>query len=79
MLATIAAHTNQLANADGCTIYEYDAATEEFRLLRASDDFAPEFVEAIRQRAIPKGEGIMSRAAALRESVQIADMTGVRL
>ena len=76
VLATIAALTNQLANADGCSIYEYDAAAEEFRLLRASDDFAPEFVEAIRQRPIPKGEGIMGRAAALRESVQIADMRG---
>ncbi|MGH7332528.1 MAG: GAF domain-containing protein, partial [Candidatus Rokuibacteriota bacterium] len=75
VLATIAARTNQLAAADGCTIYEYDETAEEFRLLRLSDDFAPDFVEAVRQRPIPKGEGIMGQAAARREPVQIPDLT----
>jgi len=75
VLATIAARTNQLAAADGCSIYEYDETAEEFRLLRASDDFAPDLVDAVRQRPIPKGEGIMGLAAARRESVQIADLT----
>ena len=75
VLATIAARTNQLAGADGCTIFEYDETLEEFRWLRASDDFAPEFVEAVRPRPIPKAEGILGRAAARREPMQIADIT----
>ena len=75
VLATIAARTSQLAAADGCTIYEYDETAEEFRLLRMSDDFAPDFVDAVRQRPIPKGEGIMGQAAARRAPVQIPDLT----
>jgi signal transduction histidine kinase len=75
VLATIAARTNQLAGADGCAIYEYDADSEEFRLLRASDDFAPAFLEAIRAQPIPKAEGILGRAAMCGEPVQIADIT----
>jgi signal transduction histidine kinase len=74
VLATIAARTNQLAGADGCAIYEYDAGAEEFHLLRASDDFAPAFVESIRQRAIPRSEGVLGRAAMRGEPVQIADI-----
>jgi signal transduction histidine kinase len=76
VLATIAARTNQLAAADGCAIYEYDAAAEEFRLLRASDDFAPGFVDAIRQRPIPRSEGVLGQAAMRGEPVQVADIAG---
>jgi signal transduction histidine kinase len=75
VLATIVARTSQLAAAEGCTIYEYDEIAEEFRLLRMSDDFAADFVDAVRQRPIPKGEGIMGEAAALRAPVQIPDLT----
>ncbi len=75
VLATIVARTSQLAAADGCTIYEYDEIAEEFRLLRMSDDFAADFVDAVRQRPIPKGEGIMGEAAARRAPVQIPDLT----
>jgi signal transduction histidine kinase len=76
VLATIAARANQLAGADGCAIYEYDETSEEFHLLRASDDFAPAFMDAIRARPIPEAEGILGRAATLREPVQIADIAG---
>jgi signal transduction histidine kinase/HAMP domain-containing protein len=75
VLATIATRTNQLAGADGCAIYGYDETAEEFRLLRASDDFAPAFLDAIRQQPIPKAEGILGRAATRGEPVQIADIT----
>jgi signal transduction histidine kinase len=75
VLATIVARTSQLAAADGCTIYEYDEIAEEFRLLRMSDDFAADFVDAVRQRPIPKGEGIMGEAGARRAPVQIPDLT----
>jgi signal transduction histidine kinase/HAMP domain-containing protein len=74
VLATIAARANQLAGADGCAIYEYNADREEFRLLRASDDFAPAFLEAIREQPIPKAEGVLGRAATRGEPVQIADI-----
>jgi signal transduction histidine kinase len=74
VLATIAARTNQLAGADGCAIYGYDETAEEFRLLRASDDFAPAFLDAIRQQPIPKAEGVLGRAATRGEPVQIADI-----
>jgi GAF domain-containing protein/HAMP domain-containing protein len=74
VLATIAARANQLAGADGCAIYGYDADSEEFRLLRASDDFAPAFLEAIREQPIPKAEGILGRAATCGEAVQVADI-----
>jgi signal transduction histidine kinase/HAMP domain-containing protein len=74
VLATIAARANQLAGADGCAIYEYNADAEEFRLLRASDDFAPAFLEAIREQPIPKAEGVLGRAATRGEPVQIADI-----
>ena len=74
VLETIAARTNQLAGADGCAIFEYDEGTEEFRLRRASTDFPPSFVHTIRDRPIPKGEGILGRAATLGEPVQIADI-----
>jgi signal transduction histidine kinase len=75
VLATIAARTNQLAGADGCAIYEYDEVREEFRLLRASDDFAPAFLDILRAQPIPKAEGILGRAATLGEPVQVADIT----
>jgi signal transduction histidine kinase len=75
VLATIASRANQLAGADGCAIYGYDADAEEFRLLRASDDFAPEFLGAIREQAVPKAEGVLGRAATRGEAVQIADIT----
>jgi signal transduction histidine kinase len=76
VLATIAARANQLAGADGCAIYEYEETSQEFHLLRASDDFAPAFMDAIRARPIPEAEGILGRAATLREPVQIADIAG---
>ena len=74
VLTTIAARTNQLAGADGCAIYGYDADSEEFRLLRASDDFAPAFLDAIREQPIPKSEGVLGRAATHGEPFQIADI-----
>jgi GAF domain-containing protein len=75
VLATIATRANQLAGADGCAIFGYHAGSEEFRLLRASADFAPAFLEAIRGQPIPKAEGILGRAVMRGEAIQIADIT----
>jgi signal transduction histidine kinase len=74
VLETIAARTNQLAGADGCAIFEYDEHREEFRLRRASQEFAPAFARALRDRPIPRAEGLIGRAAALGEPLQVADI-----
>ena len=60
-------------------IYEYDDTREEFRL-RASSYADPEegtILDAIgRATPIPKGQGVASRAAALRQPVQVPDLAG---
>jgi signal transduction histidine kinase len=74
VLATIVARANQLAEADGGAIYEFDGATQVFRL-RATDRFPEEFVAALRATALVYGEGAVGRAAAARAPVQVADVT----
>ena len=74
VLNTIVSRANLLASADGCVIYEYDEATEQFHV-RATDNLDAEFVEAIRRLPIRKGEGIAGRAAEMREPFQVADIT----
>jgi signal transduction histidine kinase/CheY-like chemotaxis protein len=73
VLDTIVSRAGQLAGADGCSIYEYDAATEEFQL-RATHNFDPALVEAVRATPLHKGEGLMGRAAEVREPIQIPDI-----
>jgi signal transduction histidine kinase len=77
VLQTIVARANQLAGTDGCTLWEYDATAEEFR--RRARSFADEREAAVldslgRDRAIPKAQGLGSRAVLLREPVQIPDI-----
>ena len=73
VLNTIVSRANQLAGADGCTIYEYDETLDEFRL-RAAYNYDARFVEAIRALPPRKGEGVMGRAVETREPTQIADI-----
>ena len=77
VLKTIVTRANELAGTDGCLIYEYDDTREEFRL-RASSYADPEegkILDAIgRATPIPKGQGVASRAAALRQPVQVPDL-----
>jgi signal transduction histidine kinase len=73
VLDTVVARANQLAGADACTIYEYDEGSEQFHL-RATHNLAPEFAEAIRAMPLRKGEGVMGRAAAMRQPVQVSDI-----
>jgi signal transduction histidine kinase/HAMP domain-containing protein len=73
VLDTIVSHARQLADADGCAIYEYDEKAEEFRL-RAAHNFDAVFVETIRAMPLRKGEGVMGRAAVTREPIQIPDI-----
>jgi signal transduction histidine kinase len=74
VLDTIVSRASQLASAAGCSIYEYDEAAERFEL-RATHNYDAEFVEAIRAAPLSKGEGLMGRAAEMREPVQIPDIT----
>jgi len=74
VLDTIVSRASQLAGAAGCSIYEYDEAAEQFEL-RATHNYDAQFVEALRAAPLHKGEGLMGRAAEMREPVQIPDIT----
>jgi GAF domain-containing protein len=74
VLDTIVSRASQLAGAAGCSIYEYDEGAEQFEL-RATHNYDAEVVEALRAAPLRKGEGIMGRAAEMREPVQVADIT----
>jgi signal transduction histidine kinase len=73
VLNTIVSRASQLAGAAGCSIYEYDEAAEQFEL-RATHNSDAEFVEALRAASLRKGEGVMGRAAEMREPIQIPDI-----
>jgi signal transduction histidine kinase len=73
VLDTIVSRASQLAGAAGCSIYEYDEAAEQFEL-RATHNSDAEFVEALRAAPLRKGEGVMGRAAEMREPIQIPDI-----
>jgi GAF domain-containing protein len=73
VLNTIVSRASQLAGAAGCSIYEYDEGAEQFEL-RATHNADAEFVEALRAASLRKGEGVMGRAAEMREPIQIPDI-----
>ena len=77
VLDTIVTRANQLAGTGGCTIYEYDAAAEQFRL-RASRYADPEEAATLdpigRATPIPRRQGLAGRAALQREPVHIPDI-----
>jgi two-component system, NtrC family, sensor kinase len=74
VLNTIVSRASELAGAAGCSIYEYDEAAERFEL-RATHNYDREFVKALQAAPLRKGEGLMGRAAEMREPVQIPDIT----
>ena len=74
VLDTIVSRASQLVGDAGCSIYEYDEATEHFEL-RATHHYDADFVEALRTAPLRKGEGVMGRAAEMREPIQIPDIT----
>jgi signal transduction histidine kinase len=73
VLQTIVSRASQLAGADGCAIYEYDAATEAFHI-RATHNLDAGLVATLRASPLRKGEGAMGRAAETREPTQIGDI-----
>jgi signal transduction histidine kinase/putative methionine-R-sulfoxide reductase with GAF domain len=74
VLDTIVSRASQLAGGAGCSIFEYDAAAEQFELRAAHNDDTA-FVAALRAVPLRKGEGLMGRAAEMREPIQIPDIT----
>jgi two-component system, NtrC family, sensor kinase len=74
VLDTIVSRASQLAGAAGCSIYEYDENSQQFEL-RATHNDDTGFVEALRTVPLRKGEGLMGRAADMREPIQIPDIT----
>jgi signal transduction histidine kinase len=73
VLATIIRRANQLSGTDFGVIYEYDDATEHFRL-RATENLDAELAELLRAMPLARGEGAMGRAAETGEPVQIPDI-----
>jgi signal transduction histidine kinase len=62
-----------LSGTDGGAIYEYDEHSEEF-LLRATDHMEEELINALRSNPPRLGDGVVGRAAASREPVQVPNI-----
>src|SRR5262249_21678306 len=75
VLDTIVARANDLIGADGCTIFEYDEAAEQFNL-RATRHLEPRLVELARGTPLRRGDhGILGRLPTERQAVQVPDIT----
>jgi GAF domain-containing protein len=73
VLTRIVSHAVQLSGTDGGAIYEYDESSEEF-LLRATDHMEEELIQALRDNPPRLGDGVVGRAAASREPIQVPDI-----
>ena len=73
VLTRIVSHAVQLSGTDGGAIYEYDEQSEEF-LLRATDHMEEELINALRDNPPRLGDGVVGRAAASREPVQVPNI-----
>jgi GAF domain-containing protein len=75
VLDTIATRANDLVGADGCTIFEYEEAAEQFHL-RATRNLEPRLVELARGTPLRRGDqGILGRLPSERQAVQVPDIT----
>src|SRR5262245_9523722 len=76
VLNTIVTRANDLIGADGCTIFEYDEAAEQFHL-RATRNLEPRLVELARGTPLRRGDqGILGRLPSERQPVQVPDISG---
>jgi GAF domain-containing protein/anti-sigma regulatory factor (Ser/Thr protein kinase) len=73
VLDTIVSRATELAGADACGIYEYDADAQMFHV-RATHNFDAAFVASLRAMPLHKGEGVAGRATEMRQPIQIADI-----
>src|SRR5262245_6327721 len=77
VLDTIVTRANDLIGADGCTIFEYDEAAQQFHL-RATRNLEPRLVELARGTPLRKGDqGILGHLPAARQPVQVPDIPDV--
>jgi two-component system, NtrC family, sensor kinase len=75
VLDTIVTRANDLIGADGCMIFEYDEAAEQFHL-RATRHLEPRLVELARGTPLRRGDqGILGRLPSERQPVQVPDIT----
>jgi len=75
VLNTIVTRANDLIGADGCTIFEYDEAAEQFHL-RATRNLEPRLVELARGTPLRRGDqGILGRLPSDRQPVQVPDIS----
>jgi signal transduction histidine kinase/HAMP domain-containing protein len=77
VLSTIVGHAVQLTGTYAGIIYEFDEATEEFRL-RASYRMEEELVEVYRATPIRLGQGATGGAASTKAPVQVVDLLNER-
>jgi signal transduction histidine kinase len=73
VLTRIVSHAVQLSGTDGGAIYEYDETSEEF-ILRATDHMEEELIHALRANPPRLGDGVVGRAAASREPVEVPNI-----
>jgi GAF domain-containing protein len=73
VLTRIVSHAVQLSGTDGGAIYEYDEQSEEF-LLRATDHMEEELINALRANPPRIGDGVVGRAAATRQPVEVPNI-----
>jgi signal transduction histidine kinase len=73
VLTTIVTHAAELSGASGGVIYEYDEATQAFHF-RTSHHVEEELIEALRAGPIPRDQGAVGEAAAMRKPIEIPDI-----
>ena len=73
VLTTIVARAVQLSGTDGGSIYEFDAATQEFEL-RATHGMSQDLIAAIHQQRVRLGDSVVGQAAMRRAAVQVPDV-----
>ena len=66
-------HAVDLSGTDGGAIYEFDEATQEFKL-RATHGMSAELIDTIRETHIRLGETVIGEADAKRTPVQTPDI-----
>ncbi|MEE9546783.1 MAG: GAF domain-containing protein, partial [Hyphomicrobium sp.] len=73
VLDMIVGHAVELSRTDTGAIYTFDEVSKTFHL-QAAYRMSADFIEAVRQARIGKGETAVGKAAAKREPVQIPDI-----
>ena len=77
VLSTIVTRAVELSGATAGLIYEYDEASETFRL-KATVGVDQEIISELTTAPVRLGEGAVGRAAVNREAAQVADILNLR-